>query len=97
MEAAMMVAALSALLGSSALAAPDRSPAPADAVKAEAASKSADRLNPKVRVCKTVTYTGSRLGTTKICKARAEWEALADTHEEQTNRIQHNTMPPISR
>jgi hypothetical protein len=62
-----------------------------------AAKPGSARLDPKARVCKSVTYTGSRLGTTKICKSRAEWEELANAHEDQTNRIQRNTMPHISR
>lgn len=30
------------------------------------------------KLCKAITYTGSRLPAKKVCKTREEWEALSD-------------------
>ena len=63
---------------------------PAQAGGAESKAASAEHLDGKKRVCKAVTYTGSRLGATKICKSRAEWEELAETHRKVLERQQMN-------
>jgi hypothetical protein len=33
------------------------------------------------RVCKKITYTGSRLGAVKICHSRREWDELQFEHD----------------
>lgn len=47
-------------------------PAPADAAQAD----SPDRM-----VCRKMTYTGSRLGATKVCKTRQEWNEIQAEHD----------------
>jgi hypothetical protein len=32
-------------------------------------------------VCRKMTYTGSRLGATKICKTRQEWNEIQAEHD----------------
>jgi hypothetical protein len=89
----MAIIAAMAAVGLAGAAWAEQGPAQAGAsAKKDMATKN-DRLNPNARVCKSVTYTGSRLGTTKICKTRAEWEELSNTHEDQTNRMQRNAAP----
>ena len=41
------------------------------------------RGNPNQIVCISETVTGSRLGTRRVCRTRAEW----DEHREQTRRV----------
>ncbi len=50
---------------------PESSPAPAAAPTAE----------PR-KVCKSVTYTGSRLPGRKLCKTKEEWEALTENAQD---------------
>jgi len=47
-------------------------PAPADAAHAD---------SPDQMVCRKMTYTGSRLGATKVCKTRQEWNEIQAEHD----------------
>jgi hypothetical protein len=38
-------------------------------------------VTPDARVCHKITYTGSRLGATSICKTRREWDELQWEHD----------------
>jgi hypothetical protein len=48
--------------------------APAPAASAQAAPGSE-------RVCKKITYTGSRLGAVSVCKTKHEWDEIQWQHD----------------
>ena len=37
--------------------------------------------DPSQMVCRKMTYTGSRLGATKVCKTRQEWNEIQAEHD----------------
>jgi hypothetical protein len=45
-------------------------------------------------ICRRDTETGSRLRQTKICKTRAEWNAMRDTANRIVDDIEKQSLPP---
>lgn len=43
--------------------------------------------DPNERVCRTITYTGSRLGGERVCKTRREWVELTERSRERTDEV----------
>ena len=50
--------------------------------------------NPNDRVCRAITATGSRLGSRRVCRTRAEWDVIARDTRETTESIQRQTRVP---
>lgn len=43
--------------------------------------------DPNERVCRGITYTGSRLGGERVCHTRQEWQELSERARERTNEV----------
>ncbi len=70
--------------------------APAAAVSetsAPAQMADASSTDPNRTVCKAITATGSRLGKTRVCKTKAEWDAQTRAAQEETQRNQVDRGP----
>lgn len=51
-------------------------------------SDSAEADNPNQRICRTVADLGTRLSRSRICRTRAEWEAMRRETRGQVDRSQ---------
>jgi Flp pilus assembly protein CpaB len=86
--------ALSALLifvSAAPLAVAEGSSPPAGSAQAKAVDK---RSDDQTVVCKREDVTGSRLGATKVCHTRAEWEAQAAEARSAIDRVQQSPQVP---
>lgn len=43
--------------------------------------------DPNERVCRSIAYTGSRLGAERVCHTRQEWQELSERARERTNDV----------
>jgi hypothetical protein len=46
--------------------------------------------NGNTMVCRKETYTGSRLGATRVCKTKAEWNEIQAEHDRLLRQQQSN-------
>lgn len=46
------------------------------------------QLDPKERVCETVTVIGTRLGKKRVCASRAEWQEMRLRDRQEVEKIQ---------
>ena len=49
---------------------------------------SGDNLNPNQIICEKQEITGSRLGTKRVCKTRAQWADLKMQDRQEIERVQ---------
>ncbi len=59
-------------------------------VQAAPASPQAPTAGPNEKVCETITLTGSRLATKRICATRAEWEERRRSDREEIDKAQRS-------
>ncbi len=72
-------------------------PANGAAAQAPAVQVADSRTKGKdARICKPIQHTGSRLGTTSVCKTKKEWDDLAAQHRKTLERQQLNPSKVIA-
>jgi hypothetical protein len=71
-------------------------PANGAAAKAPAVQLADSRRKKPERVCKTIMHTGSRLGTTSVCKTQKEWDDQSAQYRKTLERQQLNPSKVIS-
>jgi hypothetical protein len=98
---ASVLAACSALLLSTAAGAEPQSPGAREPSVGQAAAgstasepakeqESAEVGDPDRRICKKITYTGSRLGGEKVCKSARQWSEIRQESRDATERRQRS-------
>jgi hypothetical protein len=78
-----LMAASAAQLGDGSTSNPPPTSKPAVTAPAPAPQKDSDKV-----VCRMIIPTGERLGGTKVCHTKAEWDAMNRDARDQTNSMQ---------